>query len=113
MIIYLVALLCVFGLAVGQLLFKVSANASSAAGSFLSFKAIAALCAACCLYGLTSIAWVWVLQRIQLGKVYPLMALAFVLVPMGSFFFFGERFSTQYVFGVLFIAAGVLLTSAA
>lgn len=112
MIIQAIALLCVFGMAVGQFLFKISANASSEAGSFFSFKAIAAFCAAACLYGLTSLAWVWVLQRTQLGKVYPLMALAFVLVPIGSYIFFGERFNVQYVFGVLFVVVGVLLTSA-
>ncbi|GAQ27762.1 putative uncharacterized protein [Ralstonia sp. NT80] len=108
---YVVAVICVIGLACGQILFKVSANASRLDGSFLTFKPLAALFGAMCLYGLTSLAWVWVLQRTQLGKVYPLMALAFLLVPLGSHFVFGERFQTQYAFGVAFIMIGVILTS--
>ncbi|ANH74377.1 hypothetical protein ACS15_0758 [Ralstonia insidiosa] len=39
------------------------------------------------------------------------MALAFLLVPLGSHFVFGERFQTQYAFGVAFIMIGVILTS--
>jgi len=108
---YLVAVLCVVGLAIGQILFKVSANAAQAGGSLLAVKPLAALFAAMCLYGVTSLAWVWVLQRTQLGKVYPLMALAFLLVPIGSYFIFGERFQTPYLFGVAFIMIGVILTS--
>ncbi|WP_238587221.1 4-amino-4-deoxy-L-arabinose-phospho-UDP flippase [Cupriavidus sp. IDO] len=108
---YAVALLCAIGLALGQILFKMSANASQTGGSFFSAKPLATLFAAMLLYGLTSIVWVWVLQRIQLGKVYPLMALAFVLVPIGSYFVFCERFQTQYIFGVVFILIGVILTT--
>lgn len=111
MVTYVVAIICVIGLAFGQILFKVSANASQLSGSLLSLKSLAALLGAMCLYGLTSLAWIWVLQRIQLGKVYPLMALAFLLVPLGSHFVFGERFQVQYVFGVIFIMIGVILTS--
>ena len=111
MMTYLVAVLCVVGLAIGQILFKVSANAAHAGGSLIAVKPLTALFGAMCLYGLTSLAWVWVLQRVQLGKVYPLMALAFLLVPIGSHFVFGERFQTQYVFGVAFIMIGVILTS--
>ncbi|WP_459200419.1 EamA family transporter, partial [Pseudomonas tremae] len=61
------------------------------------------------LYGITTLAWVWVLQKIELGKVYPLMALAFVLVPIGSHFFFGERFQPQYFLGVAIIIIGILI----
>ncbi len=62
------------------------------------------------MYGVTTIAWVWVLQKIELGRAYPLMAIAFVLVPIGSYFVFGERFQTQYFVGVLMIIFGILVT---
>src|SRR5690606_41278160 len=67
------------------------------------FRSAGALLAAMMLYGITSVGWVWVLQRIELGRVYPLMALAFVLVPVASHFVFGERFQTQYFIGVALI----------
>jgi drug/metabolite transporter (DMT)-like permease len=59
------------------------------------------------LYGITSIAWVWVLQKTDLGRVYPLMAIAFILVPIGSYLIFGERFQSQYFVGVVLIIIGV------
>lgn len=106
---YVIAFLCVVGLAIGQILFKVSAVALSASGSIFTSKAIAPLFAAICLYGITSLAWVWVLQKIELGRVYPLMALAFVFVPFGSHFIFGERFQAQYLIGVGMIVAGIVI----
>ncbi|HEY9825708.1 MAG TPA: hypothetical protein V6D19_09685 [Stenomitos sp.] len=109
MIIYVAAIFCVVGLAVGQILFKVSATALSETGSFFALKPAAILFAAMCLYGVTSIAWVWVLQKVELGRVYPLMALAFALVPLGSHLVFGERFQTQYFVGVGLIMAGIII----
>lgn len=110
MITYGVAVLCVIGLAVGQILFKISATALTESGTFFAIKPATTLFAAMCLYGITSVAWVWVLQKVELGRVYPLMALAFVLVPLGSHLFFGERFQSQYFIGVAMIMAGIIIT---
>lgn len=41
------------------------------------------------------------------------MALAFVLVPIGSHFLFGERFQTQYMIGVALIIIGILVATKA
>jgi len=106
---YLIAILCVVGIALGQILFKLSAAAADRAGSFLDPRAALILVAAFALYGLTTIAWVWVLQRIELGRAYPLMALAFVLVPLGSHFVLGERFQPQYYVGVAMIVTGIVV----
>jgi len=108
-LIYLVAIACVVGLAIGQILFKISATAMSQAGSFLSAKALLSLFVAMALYATTSIAWVWVLRQLELGKVYPLMALAFVLVPLGSHLVFGERFQSNYFVGVALIVIGIVV----
>ena len=107
MLVQLVALLCVLGLAVGQILFKVSATSLAQTGSFFAVKTAATLFSAMLLYGMTSVAWVWVLQKVELGRVYPLMALAFVLVPLGSHLIFGEQFSPQYFIGVILIMVGI------
>ena len=89
MLVHIVAVLCVVGLAIGQILFKISATSLTQTGSFFAFKTASILIAAVTLYAITSVAWVWVLQKVELGRVYPLMALAFVLVPLGSHFAFG------------------------
>ncbi len=107
---YFVALICVLGIAAGQLLFKLSAMSLQRTGSLFHLDTLTTLFAAFALYGITTIAWVWVLQKIELGKVYPLMALAFVLVPVGSYVMFGEKFQSQYFLGVAVIIAGIIIT---
>lgn len=109
MFVQMVALLCVVGLAIGQILFKLSAAALTQTGSFFAFRTAATFIAAMTLYAITSVAWVWVLQKTELGRVYPLMALAFVLVPMGSHLVFGERFPLQYFVGVALIMIGIVV----
>ncbi|NOT84761.1 MAG: 4-amino-4-deoxy-L-arabinose-phospho-UDP flippase [Methylococcaceae bacterium] len=110
MLVYVVALICVIGLAIGQILFKIGAVSLAETGSFFALQTFIKLVAALCLYGIMSIAWIWVLQKVELGKVYPLMALAFVLVPIGSHFIFGERFQPQYFAGITLIILGILIT---
>jgi drug/metabolite transporter (DMT)-like permease len=109
MLIQIIVLLCVVGLAVGQILFKFSAISLSETGSFLAPKTALTLFLAMVLYAIITIAWVWVLQKVELGKAYPFMALAFVLVPLGSHFIFGERFNPQYFAGVALIIIGIVI----
>ena len=106
---YFVALLCVIGIAAGQILFKLSAIALRKNATFFHPETLLLLGSAFALYGITTIAWVWVLQKIDLGKAYPLMALAFVIVPIGSYVFLHERFHHQYLLGVGLIVAGVFV----
>lgn len=110
MYIYVLAFACVLGIAAGQILFKLAANSMNQANSILDLSTLSILGSALALYGITTLGWVWVLQRIELGRVYPLMALAFILVPIASNSIFGEQFSVQYFIGVLLIGAGVILT---
>lgn len=110
MIVYGGAILCVVALALGQILFKLSATFLSESGTFFSFKPAALFLAAIFLYGIASIAWVFILQKVELGRVYPVMAMAFVLVPLGSHFIFDERFNFQYFIGVAIIIVGILIS---
>lgn len=109
MLVQIIAVLCVVGLAIGQILFKVSAVSLAQTGSLFAFKTVTTLLAAMTLYAVTSVAWVWVLQKTELGRVYPLMALAFILVPLGSHIVFGERFQWQYFAGVALIMIGIVV----
>jgi drug/metabolite transporter (DMT)-like permease len=106
---YLVGLLCVFGIVVGQILFKVSASALAEGGTFFSARWLVSLVGAFALYGVTSVGWVWALQKVDLGRIYPLMALAFVLVPIASHFTFGESYPPQYFVGIAMIVVGILV----
>jgi drug/metabolite transporter (DMT)-like permease len=108
MITYLILILCVFGIASGQILFKLSADSLHSSGSIFDPNTAIMLFFGLAVYGLTTIAWVWVLQKIELGRAYPLMALAFILVPIGSHLILGERFNAQYFLGTALIIAGIL-----
>ncbi|MCF7545245.1 4-amino-4-deoxy-L-arabinose-phospho-UDP flippase [Pseudomonas petrae] len=108
--IYFVAVLCVLGIAGGQILFKLSAASLQRSGTLFDTQTLTTLFIAFALYGVTTIAWVWVLQKIDLGKAYPLMAMAFIIVPIGSHFVFGEKFSVQYFAGVALIMGGIILS---
>lgn len=109
MAVQIVAILCVVGLAIGQILFKISAAAWARTGSLFAFETAKTLVVALALYALTTVAWVWVLQKADLGRVYPFMALAFVLVPCASHFVLGERFPPQYFAGVALIVIGIVV----
>ncbi len=98
------------GIAVGQILFKLSASIMHSSGNVFHPRSLIILFAAFVLYGVTTLAWVWVLQKLELGRAYPLMALAFVLVPIGSYFVFDERFQLQYFIGIFLISVGILIS---
>jgi drug/metabolite transporter (DMT)-like permease len=107
---YLVVIICVIGIAAGQILFKLSALALQRSGSFFDPNTAMILCSAFILYGLTTIGWVWALQKADLGRLYPILALTFVLVPLGSYLVLGERFQPIYFFGVALIVVGIMIT---
>lgn len=107
--IYLLALICVVGIAAGQVMFKLSANEMNVAGTFFAYRPLLFFSATIALYGITSIGWVLILRHAELGKIYPLMALAFVLVPLSSHFLFQEVFSRGYFVGTMLIIAGLTL----
>jgi drug/metabolite transporter (DMT)-like permease len=107
-----IALLCVTGIAAGQILFKLCAEALRTEG-LIAPRTLTLFTGAMMLYGITTLAWIWVLQRAELGKTYPLMALAFVFVPLASHWIFGERFNTSYMAGIALIVVGIWLTTRA
>jgi drug/metabolite transporter (DMT)-like permease len=111
MLSYFYALVCVVALSAGQVLFKAAAIASNENSSLMAPKPLSLLGAAMLIYASASLLWVWVLRNEDLGRIYPIMALAFVLVPLGSHLFFGEEFPLRYFLGTAIIMLGLFLTS--
>lgn len=107
---YLIALFCSVSISIGQILFKLSADSAKNSGSFLLIKPLSLFMIAIIIYGMTSITWIWILGRVELSKVYPFMALAFLFVPLFSYYIFNEKFSAHYILGVLLIIIGVIFT---
>ena len=105
----LAALLCVCGVAAGQLLFKCTANSKALSGNYLHPPTFLWLLSALLIYGVTTFGWIWTLQQGPLSRIYPWMALAFVIVPLLSAVLLGERLQATYWLGVTMIVAGVTI----
>ena len=103
------AIICVFIIAIGQIFFKLDAIEFDKTQNIFDVKVILFFLIPILLYGLSSILWVLALQKSSLSKIYPIMALAFVLVPLGSFFIFNEKLNFQYFCGLFLIIFGIIL----
>jgi len=101
--------LCVIGIAAGQVLFKFVALGMQNTDTVLDSKVLVPFVAALALYAVVTLVWIWVLQFVPLSLAYPFMALSFVLVPVASWLLLAEQLGVRYIVGVLLIGAGVLL----
>lgn len=101
----LLALAAVLGIATGQVLLKL-ASGLKYPEIFFSWQ----LWTAGFLYVVMALMWLLYLRKVDLARAYPFLALTFVLVPVASVMFLGEKVSVTYGFGVLLIVAGLVLT---
>lgn len=103
------------GLSVGQVLFKLAAAAVSSTGTPLQRSARLLIephfMLAVALYGLLSIAWVWILRSVPLSSAYPFVALSLVVTMAMAVFLFGESPTPRLVIGGLLVVAGIVVLS--
>lgn len=97
----------------GQLLFKLAADqvkdeTNPVAMSF-RLLAVPAMWGAVVLYGITIVAWVWVLRTLPLSVAYSAVALVFVLVPLLAVWLYREPLTWQLGLGAALITAGIVL----
>lgn len=97
----------------GQLLFKATAMAWQVHGSPFALPVAWRLAVALGVYGLATVAWIWVLQKVPLSVAYPIVALTFVLVPLGARFLFGETIGLRYMAGTALIVVGIAVATTA
>jgi drug/metabolite transporter (DMT)-like permease len=103
------AVLIVAMISTGQILFKVAAERISASGGQLTTPALSVVALSLGLYGIATLGWIWVLQWYPLSRIYPLMALSFVLVPLAGAFIFGERLTFSFFAGTALLLAGLFV----
>ena len=98
-------LLTVVFLSVGQLLLKMAAMDMKNIDiySLLQPKLILALC----VYGIATILWIAVLRHTPLRIAYPFIGLAFLIVPVLSWFWMDEQISLNTIVGGAVILIGV------
>jgi len=106
-------LTCVLGISIGQILFKLASGffpQSLAFNDLLSFVLNKYFLSALAIYGLATILWIYALKLVPLNVAYPLMSLAFVIVPILSYFFLREVIEYKTLLGTLVIILGLLIT---
>lgn len=111
---YLLVIISVFALAAGQLIFKYVANriSSLSLGELAGHPDVAGIFVlGLALYGATTVLWVMALRDLPLSRAYIFAALAFVLVPFGAWFIFGEKLTVNYMIGVALIVTGIVVSA--
>ena len=106
-----------FLMSLGQILFKktalslaINSNESlNLLDGIIKALTVPWLYMALCVYGIATIFWLYILQRIPLSLAYPFSAFAMVMVPIIAVYIFGERLSWSYWIGVLFIFTGIII----
>lgn len=102
---------CVLAISIGQLLFKkVSININQSDGIF-SFVVLGTFSLAIFIYGLATLFWIYILKSIPLNQAYSFMALSFVFVAIGSYWFFNEKITLNILIGLILIILGLLFIS--
>jgi drug/metabolite transporter (DMT)-like permease len=112
-----ISILCVyaFGMAGGQILFKLAALRVSPERPFT--EGIVALLqngyflSALAGYFALAVIWVWILSFTPLSRAYPFVALAFAVTPIFSAVLLSEPLTTRLIVGIAVILCGLLLVA--
>ena len=104
-----------FGMAGGQLLFKL-ASARFAASAPIEERVLSVLLSgyflgAVGLYFALSLLWVWILSFTPLSRAYPFVALALAITPVLAGVLFAEPLSTRLLLGIAVVMGGLLLVA--
>lgn len=62
-------------------------------------------------YALSSLLWIAVVSSMDLSLAYPMVSVAYVVVVLASWLFFGEQITALRLAGVAIIMAGVVVIS--
>lgn len=102
--------LCAVGIGAGQLLFKLASNRMQAGRAFLQLDVLSVLALSFGLYFVTSLFWVWILRSVPLSKGYMVLAIVYLIVPLGAALLFRETLAPSFWLGAILICAGIVLT---
>lgn len=110
------AVLCAFGLASGQVLFKIGAmqlKDTSGVEFIVSCLSNQFIIIAIVLYALITFLWIWLLRSANLSGLFPVIALVYAIVPLMSIMILKEPYSLSLVVGTVLIVSGVLVITRA
>lgn len=108
-------LLCVFMIAIGQVLLKFGVSGTHENIPLISITTIRSLVgnvyflSGAALYGISFILWLYVLSNVRVSYAYPFLSLSYPLVVILSNALLGEPFSKGAWVGVILISIGVCI----
>ena len=105
------ALLFVSMISSGQIFFKKAGLEIRDSGTWFTWKNFMLLGTAFVIYTGATFLWVGLLKETPLAKAYSFMSLSFVLVPLASIYFFGEKVTLSFMVGAAFIIVGIVVAS--
>lgn len=100
-------------ISLGQLLFK-AVSQTTGSPSFSSFYGLLfnpLFVTAVLIYAAATVAWIFVLRGVPVGRAYQFMSLSFVAVPVGACLVFGEAMGLRQTVGILVIVAGIIISN--
>jgi drug/metabolite transporter (DMT)-like permease len=104
----------VAGFSVAQLLFKRAAQRVEMVPGLTTLWRLAtepAFVGALVFYGVGTLLYIWILNRLPLSRAYAVFALQFVLVPLLGVLVLGEPASWRLFLGSLLIVVGILFAA--
>ena len=108
---FILTVLTVLALSIGQILFKLAARGLEGTGSLMSqIVSNHYLWIALTVYAVATIFWIGLLRQIPLHIAYPFVALAFLFVPVLGHWILDEPLRWQSLLGALVIVMGVWIS---
>lgn len=106
---YLIALLSVFVTSIAQILLKKGANYGKEKGSFIALYLNTFSISGYFLFVMVTLLNLYFLKVIPLKELAFIVPVVYILVPVLSYFFLGERLSKRQQYAILIIFAGILI----
>lgn len=108
---FVLTVLTVLALSIGQILFKLAARGLEGTGSLMGqIVSNHYLWIALTVYAVATVFWIGLLRQIPLSLAYPFVALAFFIVPVLGHWFLDEPLRWQNLVGALAIVIGVWIS---
>jgi len=104
--------LCVVMVATGQLLFALGAKSTLLTdGKGIITYINKYLVVGLIVYAIATVIWIYLLRNIPISIAYPFMSLSFIIVPIASYYVFGDPLNVKILIGGAFIMLGVYLVA--
>lgn len=104
---YLLVLIPIVLLSLGQLLSKQGALTIEKTGQLVNVYLVAGYC----LLLLRGFIWILILKKVSISLAYPMMSLTYVIILVFSYLIFNETITTYNIIGTALIITGIITLS--